>query len=236
MLRKLIGGERRDQHHGGPKPCRCDRRLPAGGRPPARVQRTNATLPASADAETPITGNSESPAMTFKAQIAGRRKSRSGEKGVVAIEFALLAPVLLLLLLGAIQFGLVLRNYVILTNAVSVTAMQFAISRSDTKPASDAWTAITSAAPTLTPTTNLEMTLSVGSPATACLSNANSVGTAESADSACQTALSNAAPTSGGTLQPSTVTATFPCGSELTWINFWSSTCKLTSTMTQGVQ
>jgi Flp pilus assembly protein TadG len=179
------------------------------------------------------------PAMTIKPVRAGKSRRIGGrrrEDGVVAIEFALLAPALLLLLLGAVQLGLVLRNYVILTNAVSVAAMQFAISRSDTKPASDAWTAMTNAAPTLTPTSNLKMTLAVGSPATACVTNANSSSAAATADSTCETALSNAAPTSGGTLQPASVTATFPCGAELTWINFWASSCKLTSTMAQGVQ
>jgi Flp pilus assembly protein TadG len=164
-----------------------------------------------------------------------RNDDSRAERGAVAIEFALLAPVLLLLLLGAVQFGLILRNYVMLTNAVNVGAMQFAISRSATTPASTAWTALTNAAPTLTPTTNIEMTLSVGSPLTACVTNANSLSAAEAADSTCATALAGAAP-SGGTLQPAAVTVTYPCGSQLTWYSFWSSTCKLTSTMTEGVQ
>jgi len=173
--------------------------------------------------------------MTIKGPADGRRPNDFGlgEKGATAVEFALLVPVLLLVLLGAVQFGLFLKNYVVLTNAVNVGAMQFAISRSDTTPASDAWTAITKAAPTLTPTTNLEVTLSVNG--TACVSNANSTTTAAAADTTCETALTSAAP-SGGTLQPAAVTVTYPCGSQLTWYNFWSSTCKLTSTMTEGVQ
>jgi Flp pilus assembly protein TadG len=171
--------------------------------------------------------------MTVKSLMA---RALLGAEGVVAIEFALLAPVVLLLLLGSVQLGIVFRNYVILTNAVSVAAMQFAISRSDTTPASDTWNALTNAAPTLTPTTNLEMTLAVGSPATACVTNANSSSSATAANSTCATALTDAAPTSSGTLQPASVTGTFPCGSELTWIKFWSSSCKLTSTMAQGVQ
>ncbi len=173
--------------------------------------------------------------MTIKAPALGKRRNNGclGENGAVAVEFALLAPVLLLLLLGTIQFGLTLRNYVMLTNAVSVGAMQFAISRSATNPASGAWTALTTAAPSLTPTTNLEMTLSVNG--TACVTNANSSSTATAGDTTCATALTNAAP-SGTTLQPSTVTATYPCGSQLTWYNFWTTTCKLTSTMTEGVQ
>jgi Flp pilus assembly protein TadG len=165
------------------------------------------------------------PVMTIKAPAAGRRRNDGilGEKGAIAVEFALLLPVLLLVLLGAVQFGLTVSNYVMLTNAVSVGAMQFAISRSDTTPYTGTVSAIEAAAPTLTKTTLAAgITLSVN-------------GTACATDAACATALANAAP-SGGGLQPAAVTATYPCGSQLTWYNFWTSTCKLTSTMTEGVQ
>jgi Flp pilus assembly protein TadG len=162
--------------------------------------------------------------MAIKALTAGRRRNngRLGENGIAAIEFALIAPVFLFLLLGLVQFGLALGNYVMLTNAVSVGAMQFAISRSDTTPYTDTVSAIKAAAPILTPA-NLTITLSVN-------------GTACATDSACSTALTAAAPSSGGSLQPAAVTATYPCGSMLAGFNFWASTCQLTSTMTEGVQ
>jgi Flp pilus assembly protein TadG len=172
--------------------------------------------------------------VTIKASGKRRSAASLGQSGAISIEFAILAPVLLLLILGALQFGLLMRNYVVLTNAVNVGAMQFAISRSDSTPASDAWTAVANAAPSLT-SSSLSVTLSVGSPATACLSNASSSSSAAGADSTCQTALANAAP-SGGTLQPATVSVTYPCGSQLTWYNFWTSGCQLTATMTEGVQ
>ena len=162
--------------------------------------------------------------MAIKPLTAGRRRNNGslGEKGIAAIEFALIAPVLLLLLLGMVQFGLTVGNYVMLINAASVGAMQFAISRSDTTPYTDTVSAIKSAAPTLTPA-NLTITFSVN-------------GTACATDSACSTALTAAAPSSGGSLQPAAVTVAYPCGSQLTWYNFWTSTCQLTSTMTEGVQ
>ena len=40
-----------------------------------------------------------------------------GQKGVSAIEFAILLPILLLLLFGAVEFGLLLYNQQVLTNA-----------------------------------------------------------------------------------------------------------------------
>jgi len=166
----------------------------------------------------------ERPAIGIKALAAGRRHNDGslGENGIAAIEFALIAPVLFFLLLGLVQFGLTLGNYVMLTNAVNVGAMQFAISRSDTTPYTDTVSAIKAAAPTLTPA-SLTITLSVN-------------GTACATDSACSTALIAAAPSSGGSLQPAAVTATYPCGAMLAGYNFWASTCQLTSTMTEGVQ
>jgi Flp pilus assembly protein TadG len=157
-----------------------------------------------------------------------------GNDGALAVEFALLVPVFLLVILGGVQFGLLIKNYVTLTNAVAIGAMQFAISRSDTTPASDAWTAITNAAPTLTPTTNLEMTLTVGANSS-CASNVNSLSAAAADDSTCASQLAAAAP-SNGALTSATVTVTFPCGTQLTWYNFWTSSCNLSSTMTEGVQ
>jgi Flp pilus assembly protein TadG len=144
-----------------------------------------------------------------------------GNDGALAVEFALLVPVFLLLVLGGVQFGLLIKNYVSLTNAVTVGAMQFAISRSATTPYTSTVSAIEAAAPTLTPG-NLTITLSVN-------------GTACSTDSTCASDLAAAAPSSG-TIQPATVTVTYPCGTQLTWYNFWTSSCLLTSTMTEGVQ
>jgi len=161
--------------------------------------------------------------MTIKATWARwRRSDRTlGEKGVAAIEFAFLAPVLILVLLGTVQFGLVLSSYVQVTNAAGVGAMTFSISRSGSTPYSDTVSAIKSAAPSLTPA-NMTITLKVN-------------GTACSTDSACATALTSAAP-SGGALTPASVTLSYPCGSMLTGYSFWSSTCQLSSTMTEGVQ
>jgi Flp pilus assembly protein TadG len=141
-----------------------------------------------------------------------------GDRGAALVEFGLLAPVLLLILLGTAQFGLTLGQYVMLTNAVGVGAMQFAVSRSDTTPSSDVWNAITTAASTLTPA-SLKMTLSVNG--TACVTNASSQGAAQAADTTCMNALTN------NVGQPAQVSATYPCDLKVMWYNF-APTCNLT--------
>lgn len=57
-------------------------------------------------------------------------RSRNGETGQAFVELALVLPVLLLLLLGVIQFGNVFRDYMALTDATRVGARQAAVSRS----------------------------------------------------------------------------------------------------------
>jgi Flp pilus assembly protein TadG len=57
------------------------------------------------------------------------RARRRAEEGQAMVEFALVIPVLLLLVLGIIQFGILFNNYVTLTDAVRAGARQAAVSR-----------------------------------------------------------------------------------------------------------
>jgi Flp pilus assembly protein TadG len=58
-----------------------------------------------------------------------RRRSRR-EGGQAVVELALVLPLMLLLLLGVVQFGTVFRDYIALTDATRVGARQAAVSRS----------------------------------------------------------------------------------------------------------
>jgi Flp pilus assembly protein TadG len=155
-------------------------------------------------------------ALRFARFQAAKAKSL-GERGAALVEFGLLAPALLLILLGTAQFGLTLNQFVTLTNAVSIGALQFALSRSDTTPYTDAVNAVKSAATSLTPA-SLTITFSVGSPLTAC-----------STDATCATALTN------NVGQPAQVTATYPCNLKVMAYNF-APTCNLSSQVTERVQ
>jgi Flp pilus assembly protein TadG len=131
--------------------------------------------------------------------------------GTVLIEFAVTAPVLLLLVLGTFQFGIVISNYVVLTDAVGAGARQLSLSRGDSAPYTDTQSTITGTAANLT-TSSLTITMSVN-------------GTSCTSDSTCQTALTNAAG------KPATVSASYPCSLSVYGINFAPS-CTLSAQMT----
>jgi len=81
----------------------------------------------------------------------GRRAYARNERGQSLLEFALVLPILILLVLGIITFGVAINNYLALTDAVNTAARQIAISRSQTTdPCNTAATTIYAAAPNLT--------------------------------------------------------------------------------------
>jgi Flp pilus assembly protein TadG len=61
-------------------------------------------------------------------------KIRRAQEGQAMVEFALVLPLLLLLIMGIIQFGILFNNYVTLTDAVRAGARQAAVSRTMTDP------------------------------------------------------------------------------------------------------
>jgi Flp pilus assembly protein TadG len=136
-----------------------------------------------------------------------------GDSGVAAIEFACLAPVLLLLVVGMCQFSLVMGNYAMLGNAVHVGARQMAISRGDSTPVTDTRNQINAAAGTLN-TANITAHYTVG-------------GTACSTDATCSTSLVAGV--------PATVSASYPCNLVVMGINF-APGCSLTSSTTARVE
>jgi Flp pilus assembly protein TadG len=61
--------------------------------------------------------------------LATRKPVFRSEKGQAMVEFALVLPLLLLLVMGIIQFGILFNNYVTLTDGVRAGARQAAVSR-----------------------------------------------------------------------------------------------------------
>lgn len=61
------------------------------------------------------------------------------------VEFALVLPILLVLMLGIVQFGVAFNNYVTLTDAVRAGARKAAVSRNTSDPAGACRTAVLNA-------------------------------------------------------------------------------------------
>lgn len=75
-----------------------------------------------------------------------KRISFRDQRGQSMTEFALVLPILALLLFGVIQFGLVFNNYITLTDAVRAGARKAAVSRHLSDPEGAAITATRNAA------------------------------------------------------------------------------------------
>jgi Flp pilus assembly protein TadG len=149
------------------------------------------------------------------AAFKAARAFRGDASGASAVEFALVVPFLLFLVVGLFQFGITINNYLELTDGVRSGGRQFAISRTTSTPYTSSVNAVKNSAANLT-AANVTVTLSVN-------------GAGCSSDSACTTAL---ATSSGGT---ATATATYPCSLSIMGVNFAPS-CTLTSTTSDLIE
>jgi Flp pilus assembly protein TadG len=141
--------------------------------------------------------------------------------GSALVEFTIVFPVLILLILGLAQFGLIFYNYILVTNAAAVGARQLALSRTDANAYTDTVSAINTASTGLS---GLTITMSVN-------------GATCSTNSACQTDLV----TASGTVppEPASVTVSYSCtGNSImpAYLINLSGICPLTSTMQQLVE
>ncbi|WP_321817478.1 MULTISPECIES: TadE/TadG family type IV pilus assembly protein [unclassified Paraburkholderia] len=114
---------------------------------------------------------------------------RQHQKGVVAVELAVAAPVLIAIVLGIAQFGWLLANSVMVASAASSAAQNFAFQRGTTTPYSSTQTQMTSSS-TFLKSANLALTTTVN-------------GSQCTSDTNCSTALTN------GTGQAAAVTVAY---------------------------
>ena len=143
------------------------------------------------------------------------QRGRGNRRGQSAIEFALVFPLLMLVVTGQVAFGFVLHNYMVLTNAVNVGTQLLAISRGQTAdPCATASGAVDSSALGLT-TANLSFSYSINGHAysgTTCAAGATYMA-------------------QGGAVQ---VTATYPC--TLVIYSMTIPSCTLRSQTTEIIQ
>jgi Flp pilus assembly protein TadG len=91
-------------------------------------------------------------------------KNTRREDGQALVEFALIAPILLLILFGIVQFGIAYMHSMALTDAVRIGARKAAVSRSSADPTSATQAAVLDAANDLDQST-LAGRISVNAPA-----------------------------------------------------------------------
>lgn len=153
------------------------------------------------------------------------RRGRSGrrrEEGQALVEFALVFPILMLIMLGILKFGILYNNYLQLTDAVRSGARQLAIERGQGDPCGDSATALIAAA-------NLGTGLNVQ------ITDANP---ADSSDIYTYAASSGPGSGSCPTLESGdavTVSATYPCDLDFMGFHFFSG-CTLTSSATERAE
>jgi Flp pilus assembly protein TadG len=82
-------------------------------------------------------------------QLHSSKHKITSERGQTMVEFAFVAPVLCLLLLAIIQFGILYSSYVTLTDATRAGARKAAVSRLESKPAQVAEVAVRNSAKNL---------------------------------------------------------------------------------------
>jgi len=148
---------------------------------------------------------------------AGSRGYALLEGGAAATEFALVLPLLVLLLFAIIELGIIFNHYIELANGVSAAARTFAASRGSATPYTNTISALNAAAPNLnsysSPKANQTLNVAVNS--AAC-----------TGDTTCASALVQGATAS--------VSATYPCNFNIPWVNL--SSCSLTSSASEYVQ
>jgi Flp pilus assembly protein TadG len=154
------------------------------------------------------------------AQIVARW--RGDQQGSSMIEFAMVLPVMLMAMMGIAAFGMAMNNYTSLTNATGVAARQLALSRGNTTdPCKLAATATYNAAPLLTQSSLVFVTVINGTRFTGntCSSSSTTTGAA------------------GDMVQGTTVTftVTYPCSLSIYGKNYAPS-CTLTAQTAELIQ
>ncbi len=157
--------------------------------------------------------------LTRRATGVGVVLCRAGsDRGVEAVEFALILPVLLTLLFGIIAMGTVFYHYEMLISATEAGCRYFAAARGTTNPYTLAKSAVTSYASGLV-SSSINVTFLV-----------NGLPCTDASSPNCATMLAGAQGT------PVTVMTSYPCTIVVMGVNFAPGGCTLTQTLTESVE
>jgi Flp pilus assembly protein TadG len=156
----------------------------------------------------------------------------SGEEGSTLVEFAMVAPVMLMIMMGIIVIGQTMGTYVQLIEATSNAARTLAVSRSNTlNPCTTMTSAVSGGAPLLN-SANLTYTLALNSSLGA---NLGTYGPTQGSLSCSSSSYTSGPPSylqQGGS---ASVTVTYPCNLTIYGKNYWSG-CTLQAQTTEMIQ
>jgi Flp pilus assembly protein TadG len=156
----------------------------------------------------------------------------SREDGNALVEFAIAAPIMLMIMMGIIVIGSTMSNYLQLIEATASGARTIAVSRSNTlDPCNTVATAVSSGAPLLN-SANLTYTLLLNSSLGA---NLGTYGPTKGSLSCSSANYTSGAPSylqQGGSAN---VTVTYPCNLNIFGTNYWSG-CTLQAQTTEMIQ
>jgi Flp pilus assembly protein TadG len=145
------------------------------------------------------------------------RMSVRDDRGGAAVEFGILAPLFLMLVLGIVQFALTFADYMFLTSAVMAGSQTLSVSRGITLPFTSTVDAMVASAPLLT-AAQLKANIKITVNGAVCVT-----------DSACAAKLNSAAG------DVAVVTASYPCDLTIFGVNYVPG-CTLATQVAQVVQ
>jgi Flp pilus assembly protein TadG len=154
------------------------------------------------------------------------------EDGNALVEFAMVAPVMLMIMMGIIVIGSTMSNYLQLIEATASAARTVAVSRSNTlNPCTTVTSAVSGGAPLLN-SANMTYTLVLNNSAGTTL---GTYGPTTGSLSCSSTSYTSGAPSylqQGGS---ASVTVTYPCNLSIYGRNYWSG-CTLQAQTTEMIQ
>ncbi len=159
-----------------------------------------------------------------------------GQKGQSLVEFALVLPILLALLIGVVVFGIALNHYLVLTNATTAGVQALSIARGQTiNPCTTVTGPFYGAAPNLTQA-NLLFTITITPPPGGSGTSYTLVSLSRPPPRA--QPRSTTMPPASDLIQnyTATVTVTYPCNLTFLGFNFAPGGCTLTAQTAEVVQ
>ncbi len=156
----------------------------------------------------------------------------SYEEGGALVEFAMVAPIMLMIMMGIVVIGSTMSNYLQLIEATASAARTIAVSRSHTLDPCNTVVSAVSGGASLLNSANLTYTLTLNSSLGA---NLGTYGPTQGSLSCSGTSTTSGPPSYLQQRGTATITVTYPCNLSIYGRNYWSG-CTLQAQTTEMIQ